>query len=81
MGQVVRNIVGNAIKFTPEGKRITVRTSSSMLPGGLGGGDCVSAILIEVIDQGIGIPTGELDTIFDKFVQSSKTKSGAGALG
>ena len=36
---------------------------------------------IEVRDEGIGIPENELDTIFDKFVQSSKTKTGAGGTG
>jgi signal transduction histidine kinase len=41
----------------------------------------VDGLRIEVIDQGIGIPESELDAIFDKFVQSSKTKSGAGGTG
>lgn len=36
---------------------------------------------VEVIDQGVGIPENELDAVFDKFVQSSKTKSGAGGTG
>ena len=32
-------------------------------------------------DEGLGIPEEELELIFDKFVQSSKTKSGAGGTG
>ena len=32
-------------------------------------------------DEGPGIPEGELQSIFDKFVQSSKTKTGAGGTG
>jgi len=41
----------------------------------------VPAITLAVVDEGIGIPVDELDAVFDKFVQSSKTKSGAGGTG
>ena len=34
-----------------------------------------------VKDEGIGIPADELDAVFDKFVQSKKTKTGAGGTG
>ena len=34
-----------------------------------------------VSDQGVGIPPKELEAVFDKFVQSSKTKTGAGGTG
>ena len=36
---------------------------------------------LSVADEGVGIPGDELETVFDKFVQSSKTKSGAGGTG
>lgn len=36
---------------------------------------------LSVIDNGIGIPKGELESVFDKFIQSSKTKTGAGGTG
>ena len=32
-------------------------------------------------DEGLGIPDSELESVFDKFVQSSKTKTGAGGTG
>jgi signal transduction histidine kinase len=38
-------------------------------------------LLCTIRDNGIGIPHGEVETVFDKFVQSSKTKSGAGGTG
>jgi K+-sensing histidine kinase KdpD len=38
-------------------------------------------LAFSVIDQGIGIPEEELSSVFDKFVQSSKTKTGAGGTG
>ena len=41
----------------------------------------VHYLLVEIIDQGIGVPDSELDHIFDKFKQSTRTKSGAGGTG
>ena len=68
--QVMRNLVSNALKFSPDGATIEV---------GLGSRGGVARIT--VADRGVGIPSGELETVFDKFVQSSKTKSGAGGTG
>jgi signal transduction histidine kinase len=38
-------------------------------------------MFIRVSDNGIGIPPDELEDVFDKFVQSSKTRTGAGGTG
>lgn len=38
-------------------------------------------VRVSVSDEGLGIPEDELDAVFDKFVQSSKTKTGAGGTG
>jgi signal transduction histidine kinase len=38
-------------------------------------------VRVSVLDQGPGIPPDELEAVFDKFVQSSKTKTGAGGTG
>ena len=43
--------------------------------------DGAPAARLVVVDEGVGIPPDELETVFDKFVQSSKTKSGAGGTG
>ena len=43
--------------------------------------DSIPALTITVSDEGIGIPDDELKFIFDKFVQSSKTRTGAGGTG
>jgi signal transduction histidine kinase len=58
LSQVVLNLLSNAIKFTPDGGSITVR--------GRRDGD---GVVVEVEDTGIGIPTGELDRVFDEFHQ------------
>jgi len=68
--QVLRNLLSNAVKFSPDGGRIVVRLRM------LG-----KLLLLSVRDEGPGIPPDELELIFDKFVQSSKTKSGSGGTG
>jgi PAS domain S-box-containing protein len=82
-GQIVRNLLSNAIKFTPAGGTITLRFISSEMRHGRRAEDVTMdpAIIFEVSDTGIGIPEQELETIFDKFVQSSKTKTNAGGTG
>jgi len=78
--QVVRNLLSNAVKFTPSGKRIVLQYfHSTSLEGNPA--QSVPALGLRVIDQGIGIPEDELSSVFDKFVQSSKTKTGAGGTG
>ena len=68
--QVVRNLLANAVKFSPSGSKIFVRLRQ-----------VGKAILLSVRDEGPGIPPDEVETIFDKFVQSSKTKSNKGGTG
>ncbi|PON17797.1 hypothetical protein C2W62_11310 [Candidatus Entotheonella serta] len=68
--QVLRNLLSNAIKYSPEQGVITM----SLVQKG-------TDMVVTVRDQGIGIPEDELDAIFDKFVQSSHTNSGAGGTG
>jgi len=68
--QVLRNLLNNAIKFSPQGGIIDVQIY------GVDGFARVS-----VLDQGPGVPPDELEAVFDKFVQSSKTKTGAGGTG
>ena len=81
--QVLLNLLSNAIKFTPEGKKITVGFEKATLPEGRRKNDqaTIPAIAVSVADEGIGIPEDELELIFDKFVQSRKTKDGAGGTG
>jgi signal transduction histidine kinase len=68
---VVRNVLANAIRFSPAGTVIELHGSATA------DGD----IHVSVADRGPGIPPDELELIFDAFVQSSKTKSGSGGTG
>ena len=76
--QVIRNLLSNAIKFTSEGKSIFVEFSDTHIEDDQIN---VDALKLSVVDQGVGIPDNELVQVFDKFVQSSKTKTGAGGTG
>jgi two-component system sensor histidine kinase GlrK len=62
--QVLRNIIGNAVKFTPEGGR--VRISARNVDHG---------VEVLVADTGPGISTGDLITIFEKFQQTTTGRS------
>lgn len=75
MMQVFINIISNAIKFSPTNSAISVTLKDSMLD------DNIPALQCDISDKGIGIPENELETIFDKFSQSSKTASGGGGTG
>jgi PAS domain S-box-containing protein len=58
IGQVLLNLVGNAIKFTPEGGRVTVRILAAP-----------RRVRVEVADTGIGIAPEHLERLFEKFYQ------------
>ena len=79
MLQVVTNLLSNAIKFSPKNSEIQVNLYEDILP--LNMLEDVAALRLTVTDQGIGIPNDELESVFDKFVQSSQTNTGAGGTG
>ena len=78
--QVMRNLVNNAIKFSNENEKIVVTVSQSVLTEEITGKD-IPALQVSVLDKGIDIPTDELQSVFNKFVQSSRTKTEAGGTG
>ncbi len=69
--QVLVNLLGNALKFSPCGTIVTVEARRHD-----------GEVLVSVRDQGRGIPVSQLDAIFDRFHQvegdDSRQKGGAG---
>jgi signal transduction histidine kinase len=58
LDQVVTNLVDNAVKHSPLGGEVTVMARPGQLPGGL---------LLEVRDEGPGIPRSQRDLVFERF--------------
>ncbi|MBT9501467.1 MAG: PAS domain S-box protein [Burkholderiaceae bacterium] len=69
--QVLRNVLANAIKFSPDGGVIDV----------MGELTAEGEIHVAIADHGPGIPEAEVGKIFEAFVQSSQTKDGSGGTG
>jgi len=63
--QVVINLVDNAIKYTPEGGRVTVKAEA------LADGQ----VAVDVVDTGIGIPPIDLPRITERFYRVDKARS------
>jgi PAS domain S-box-containing protein len=63
LGQVLENLLNNAIKFTPEGGQIQV--NATLLDGG------VAQLSVE--DTGVGIAQSDLERVFEMFAQSGTT--------
>lgn len=80
ISQVIKNLLSNAIKFSLKSKSINIIIKSTSLASS-GNDVAVPAILVAVKDEGPGIPENELDQVFDRFTQSSRTKTGAGGAG
>lgn len=83
IGQVIRNLLSNAIKFTPKGKKIVliVRDCDMSNKQHQSLDIVVPALFVCVKDEGFGIPENELESVFDKFTQSSRTKKRIGGTG
>lgn len=79
--QVLINFIGNAIKFTPEGGRITLRVGvadSKPTPND-SGYENPTKLVFEVADTGCGIAEVEVPKLFEKFAQTaSGRRSGQG---
>jgi signal transduction histidine kinase len=68
IGQVVANLVANAVKFTPRGGSVGVDLAST-----------ADGARIEVSDTGVGIDPAELPHIFDRFYRGSRANEARGS--
>jgi len=68
--QLVDNLIGNAVKYTPANGRVIVNLS--------GGGD---QIILQVKDTGVGIPASDQPHIFEKFYRASNAPKGVPGTG
>ncbi len=73
LSELVQNLLNNAIYFTPVDKNITLKTY-----------DHFDKLIVEVIDEGIGLDDDDIRQIFDHFYRTDKSrsmKSGGSGLG
>jgi signal transduction histidine kinase len=70
--QVLGNLIGNALKFTPEGGRITVRAAAE---------PDLQWVRFSVIDTGVGIPEESMSRLFDRFWQAKSARAAGAGLG
>jgi signal transduction histidine kinase len=70
VSQIVGNILGNAIKFTPENGRVTMRAVANG-----------NHVAIRITDTGPGIPPRDIEHLFDNFWQASRNDHRGVGLG
>ena len=66
--QVLANLLDNALKFTPEGGRVRVELAHED-----------GSVVVRVHDTGPGIPSDEIDRVFERFFKGDRARSSAGS--
>ena len=64
MTQVIDNIISNALKYSPEGGKVTFTIKEQE-----------DKIIVSITDQGVGIPKGNIDKIFERFYRVDKART------
>lgn len=64
MTQVIENILNNAIKYSPDGGKVTVSMKTTD-----------TQLIVSISDEGLGIPKKDLPWVFDRFYRVDKARS------
>ena len=64
IGQVLVNLISNAVKYTPDGGEIRITLS-----------DTEDSVVFNIRDSGIGIPEAEIPYIFERFYRADKSRN------
>lgn len=70
LDQALSNLLSNAMKYSPNGSRITVRVQSD-----------ADTALIAIVDQGVGIPPEDIPRLFTRFYRAEESTTYAQGLG
>ena len=68
MQQVVRNLLANAIRHSPDRGRLVVRAAAG-----------ARAVELEVVDEGPGIAPADRGRVFERFYRADSARSGGGS--
>lgn len=78
IGQVITNLLTNALRHTPAGGKVIVRVEKDGLvspAGKRGAGVAKRALRVSVLDTGVGITPEDLPYVFDRFYRVDKSRS------
>jgi len=70
LGQVMVNLLHNAVKFSPDGGEVTVRVRPA-----------AEEVVVSVEDHGIGIPRADQARVFERFYKADKARRRGGGTG
>jgi hypothetical protein len=70
LNQIFINLLGNAIKFSPDGSEISITLDTSESASG------DQYVRVALTDQGIGIPSEDIDHLFTRFFRAKNADSG-----
>jgi signal transduction histidine kinase len=70
LAQALQNIIGNAVKFTPDKGRVDVRVRAG-----------ANELTISVSDSGVGIPPADIDHVFELFYSARRDAAGTAGFG
>lgn len=70
LAELLNNLIDNALRYTPDGGRVTVRVASEAM-----------LVRLEVEDSGPGIPVAERERVFDRFYRVLGTRTDGSGLG
>lgn len=73
--RVLINLIGNAVKFTPDEGVVVIKFNQAKI------NQSNDAYMVSVSNEGSFVPQNELESIFDKFTQSSETRNDFGGTG
>jgi len=81
--QVLRNLLVNALRYTPNGGRVEVRVTEDQVVFGAGSTSCTGQsiypyVRVAISDSGLGIAPEDLPHVFDRFWRGDKSRSRSG---
>lgn len=81
MGILLRNLIDNALRYTPKGGRVRVSCGLEPTTGGEEKAEEIREVYLEVADDGPGVPLSERKAIFERFHRAAGTSARGSGIG